>query len=52
VDLILRGANPGDLPVAVAPPTQFTFTVNRSALTKFGLSLPDDVRARVNEWLD
>ena len=52
VDLILRGANPGDLPVAVAPPTQFTFMVNRSALTKFGLSLPDDVRARVNEWLD
>jgi putative ABC transport system substrate-binding protein len=52
VDLILRGANPGDLPVAVAPPTQFTFTVSRSALTKFGLSLPDDVRARVNEWLD
>jgi hypothetical protein len=26
VDLIMRGASPGDLPVAVAPPTQFTLS--------------------------
>jgi ABC-type uncharacterized transport system substrate-binding protein len=52
VDLILRGANPADLPLAVAPPTQFTFSVSRSALTKFGLTLPGDLSARVNEWLD
>jgi putative ABC transport system substrate-binding protein len=52
VDLILRGANPADLPLAVAPPKQFTFSVSRSALTKYGLTLPGDVSARVNEWFD
>jgi ABC-type uncharacterized transport system substrate-binding protein len=52
VDLILRGAKPGDLPVAVAPPTQFTFSVSRSALAKCGLTFPSDVSARINEWLE
>jgi putative ABC transport system substrate-binding protein len=51
VDLILRGADPGDLQVTVAPPGQFTFSVNRSALAKFG-SLPNNLSARVDEWLD
>jgi len=50
VDQILRGAQPADLPIA--GPTQFTFSVNRSALTKLGLSLPANVHARVNEWID
>jgi ABC-type uncharacterized transport system substrate-binding protein len=50
VDQILRGAQPADLPLA--GPTQFTFSVNRSALTKLGLSLPANVHARVNEWID
>jgi putative ABC transport system substrate-binding protein len=49
VDLILRGASPSDLPVAVPPPS---FSVSRSALTKFGLKLPGNVSGRVNEWLD
>ncbi len=49
VDLILRGANPADLPVAT--PTQFTFTVSRSALNNAGLTLPSEIRARVDEWL-
>jgi putative tryptophan/tyrosine transport system substrate-binding protein len=48
VDMILRGANPADLPVN--GPTQFTFSVNRSALAALGLSLPSDVSARVDDW--
>src|SRR5262245_11557022 len=50
VDQILRGANPGDLPIA--GPTQFTMSVNRTALTKLGLSLPAELSARVDEWTD
>ena len=50
VDKILRGANPADLPVA--GPTQFTFSVSRSTLEKLGITLPSDVSARVNDWLD
>jgi putative ABC transport system substrate-binding protein len=50
VDKILRGANPADLPIA--GPTQFTISVNRTALTKLGLSLPSDLSARVDEWID
>jgi putative tryptophan/tyrosine transport system substrate-binding protein len=49
-DQILRGANPADLPIA--GPTQFTMSVNRTALTKLGLSLPVDLPARVDEWID
>ncbi len=47
---ILRGANPADLPIA--GPTQFTMSANRTALSKLGLSLPPDLAARVNEWID
>jgi putative tryptophan/tyrosine transport system substrate-binding protein len=50
VDQILRGANPAELPIAGA--TQFTFTVRRSTLAKFGLTLPPEITARVDEWLD
>jgi putative tryptophan/tyrosine transport system substrate-binding protein len=50
VDMILRGANPADL--AIAGPTQFTFTVRRSALAKLGLTLPPEITAKVDEWLD
>jgi putative ABC transport system substrate-binding protein len=50
VDKILRGANPAELPVASA--TQFTFSVNRPALERIGLSLPPDISARVNDWHD
>jgi putative ABC transport system substrate-binding protein len=48
VDMILRGANPADLPVK--GPTQFTFSVSRPALAALGLSLPADVSARVDDW--
>ncbi len=50
VDNILRGANPANLPVAGA--THVTFSARRSALAKLGLSLPPDISARVNDWLD
>ena len=50
VEKILNGANPADLPVAGA--TQFTFSVNRSAVGTLGLSLPADISAQVNEWVD
>jgi len=50
VDQILRGAHPSDLPIA--GPTEFTLSVSRSALTKLALSLPADVHARVDEWID
>jgi putative ABC transport system substrate-binding protein len=50
VDNILRGTNPADLPVVGT--TQFTFSVSRSALGKFGLSLPPDISRLVNDWLD
>src|SRR5215475_6878970 len=50
VDKILHGANPADLPIA--GPTQFTMSANRTALKNLGLSLPSDVAARVDEWID
>jgi putative ABC transport system substrate-binding protein len=50
VDKILHGAHPADL--AVKGPTQLTFSVNRAALRKLGLSLPSDVAARVNDWIE
>jgi putative ABC transport system substrate-binding protein len=50
VDRILRGADPAALPIA--GPKQFSFSVNRTALKKLGLSLPSDLAARVDEWLD
>jgi len=49
-DRILRGANPADLPIA--GPTQFTMSANRTALARLGLSLPSDLSARVDEWID
>lgn len=50
VDKILRGTNPADLPIA--GPTEFTMSVNRTALSKLGLSIPSDIAAQVNEWVD
>jgi len=50
VEKILHGANPAELPVAGA--TKLTFSVSRSALARLGLSLPEDIRARVDEWVE
>jgi putative ABC transport system substrate-binding protein len=50
VDKILHGAGPADL--SIAGPTEFTMSANRTALKNLGLSLPSDLAARVNEWID
>jgi putative ABC transport system substrate-binding protein len=50
VDKILRGGDPSDL--AIAGPTEFTLSANRSTLAKLNLSLPPDLSSRVNEWID
>ena len=50
VNKILHGANPADLPIA--NPTQFTMSANRTALKNLGLSLPSDLAARIDEWID
>jgi putative ABC transport system substrate-binding protein len=50
VDKVLHGANPAELPIA--GPTEFTMSVNRTAFKNLGLSLPSDLAARVDEWID
>jgi putative ABC transport system substrate-binding protein len=50
VDRILRGANPADL--AIAGPTQFTMSANRAALKQLGVTLPADLAAKVDEWIE
>jgi len=50
VDKILHGAKPADLPIA--GPTEFTMSANRTAFKNLGLSLPSDLAAKVNEWID
>jgi ABC-type uncharacterized transport system substrate-binding protein len=50
VDKILHGTNPADLPIA--GPTQFTMSGNRSAFKNLDLSLPPELAAQVNEWID
>ena len=50
VDMILRGANPAELPVA--PTKSIDFSVSRSALKHIGLVLPEEVSNRVNDLID
>jgi putative tryptophan/tyrosine transport system substrate-binding protein len=49
VDRILRGANPGDLPVE--QPTAFEFAVNVRTARALGISFPPDVAAQVTDWV-
>lgn len=47
VDQILKGANPGDIPVQ--EPTQFLFSINLSAARSIGLEIPNSVRRQATE---
>ena len=50
VDKILKGSNPGDLPVEL--PTAFELVVNRTAAVELGLRIPDSVLATADLIVD
>jgi putative ABC transport system substrate-binding protein len=49
VDRILKGANPGDLPIE--QPTKFNLVVNLKAAKSLGIKVPDPIMVRANEIL-
>jgi putative ABC transport system substrate-binding protein len=50
VDRVLRGANPGELPVE--QPTLFDLVVNRRAARQLGLTLPGSILLRADEVIE